>query len=121
MYMRSGYKTSLVMRHTCLWYLQHCQILLQRVRIRGTSQYRKVSSAGKCLDKILRTDSRRFGDGVYSYRNPALADIFATSCTTSPFRVMIVADVLVEVAEKAGKLAKAPTSVGPVLLNMGGS
>jgi hypothetical protein len=38
----------------------------------------------------------RFGDGIYSYRNPALADDFATSCTSSPYRVMIACDVVVE-------------------------
>ncbi|PPQ63935.1 hypothetical protein CVT24_009110 [Panaeolus cyanescens] len=41
-------------------------------------------------------NSGRFGDGIYSYRNPALADRHATSCTTSPYRVMIACDVLVE-------------------------
>uniref|UniRef100_A0A8H7Y2D8 PARP catalytic domain-containing protein n=1 Tax=Psilocybe cubensis TaxID=181762 RepID=A0A8H7Y2D8_PSICU len=38
----------------------------------------------------------RFGEGVYSYRNPALADRFATSCTSSPYRVMIACDIAVE-------------------------
>lgn len=38
----------------------------------------------------------RFGDGIYSYRNPALADNFATSCTSSPHRVMIACDLVVE-------------------------
>lgn len=38
----------------------------------------------------------RFGDGIYSYRNPALADNFATSCTSSPYRVMIACDLVVE-------------------------
>lgn len=38
----------------------------------------------------------RFGDGIYSYRNPALADVFATSCLSSPYRVMIVCEVVVE-------------------------
>jgi len=42
-----------------------------------------------------------FGDGVYSYRNPALADNFATSCTSSPYRVMIACDVTVEPAQTA--------------------
>ncbi|KAF9001574.1 hypothetical protein BDQ17DRAFT_1358447 [Cyathus striatus] len=37
-----------------------------------------------------------YGDGIYSYRNPALADRFATSCTSSPYRVMIACDVIVE-------------------------
>lgn len=40
--------------------------------------------------------SSRFGDGIYSYRNPALADRFATSCTSSPYRVIIACDVSVE-------------------------
>ena len=37
----------------------------------------------------------RFGEGIYSYRNPACADKFSTSCTTSPYRVMIACDTLV--------------------------
>ncbi|KAF9479969.1 hypothetical protein BDN70DRAFT_857581 [Pholiota conissans] len=37
----------------------------------------------------------RFGEGIYSYRNPALADRFATSCTSSPYRVMIACDASV--------------------------
>jgi len=37
----------------------------------------------------------RFGEGVYSYQNPALSDEFATSCISSPYRVMIVCDVIV--------------------------
>ncbi|TFK36684.1 hypothetical protein BDQ12DRAFT_699509 [Crucibulum laeve] len=44
----------------------------------------------------------RFGDGVYSYRNPGLADRFATSCTSSPYRVMIACDVVVEPGQAAG-------------------
>jgi hypothetical protein len=38
----------------------------------------------------------RFGEGIYSYRNPAFADQYATSCTSSPYRVMIACDALVE-------------------------
>ncbi|KAI0090990.1 hypothetical protein BDY19DRAFT_991587 [Irpex rosettiformis] len=41
----------------------------------------------------------RFGDGVYSYINPALADKFATSSTSSPYRVMIACDVSVLTAK----------------------
>jgi len=37
----------------------------------------------------------RYGAGVYSYQNPALADRFATSCTSSPYRVMIACEVVV--------------------------
>ncbi|PFH48377.1 hypothetical protein AMATHDRAFT_76769 [Amanita thiersii Skay4041] len=38
----------------------------------------------------------RFGPGIYSYRDPGLADRFATSCTTSPYRVMIACDTAVD-------------------------
>ncbi|KAJ7145072.1 hypothetical protein C8R43DRAFT_1130148 [Mycena crocata] len=38
----------------------------------------------------------RFGEGIYSYRNPSLADVHATSATSSPYRVMIACDVAVE-------------------------
>ncbi|PPQ92586.1 hypothetical protein CVT25_007278 [Psilocybe cyanescens] len=38
----------------------------------------------------------RLGEGIYSYRNPALADRFATSCTSSPYRVVIACDIAVE-------------------------
>ncbi|KAG6330965.1 hypothetical protein ID866_8126 [Astraeus odoratus] len=33
------------------------------------------------------------GDGLYSYTNPSLADRHATSCMSSPYRVMIACDV----------------------------
>jgi hypothetical protein len=48
----------------------------------------------------------RFGDGIYSYRNPALADLFATSCTSSPYRVMIACDVAVEAGQLSVSGAK---------------
>lgn len=35
----------------------------------------------------------RFGNGIYSSPNPALADEFATSSTSSPYRVMIACEV----------------------------
>ena len=35
----------------------------------------------------------RQGKGLYSSRNPAFADRFATSCLSSPYRVMIACDV----------------------------
>ncbi len=37
----------------------------------------------------------RFGQGIYSYRNPFRAHRFSTSCTTSPFRVIIACDTVV--------------------------
>ncbi|KZP04320.1 hypothetical protein FIBSPDRAFT_844086 [Athelia psychrophila] len=42
----------------------------------------------------------RYGSGIYSYPNPALADSHATSCTTSPYRVMVACDVFVTSALK---------------------
>ncbi|EGN91905.1 hypothetical protein SERLA73DRAFT_66690 [Serpula lacrymans var. lacrymans S7.3] len=36
----------------------------------------------------------RHGEGLYSFKRPSLADQFATSCTSSPFRVMIVCEVI---------------------------
>ncbi|KAI0784003.1 hypothetical protein BC629DRAFT_538935 [Irpex lacteus] len=41
----------------------------------------------------VKHNTGRFGDGVYSYTNPALADKHATSSTSSPYRVMIACDV----------------------------
>ncbi|KAF8335145.1 hypothetical protein F5887DRAFT_620511 [Amanita rubescens] len=38
----------------------------------------------------------RFGKGIYVYRDPSLADQYATSCTTSPYRVVIACDTLVD-------------------------
>ncbi|KAF8072196.1 hypothetical protein FPV67DRAFT_925682 [Lyophyllum atratum] len=38
----------------------------------------------------------RFGDGIYSYRNSALGDYFATACTSSPYRVSIGCSAIVD-------------------------
>lgn len=38
----------------------------------------------------------RFGKGIYVYRDPSLADRHATSCSSSPYRVMIACDTLVD-------------------------
>lgn len=43
----------------------------------------------------MKLGHERFGEGIYSYRNPACADRFSTSCTTSPYRVMIACDTFV--------------------------
>ncbi|KNZ77576.1 hypothetical protein J132_05110, partial [Termitomyces sp. J132] len=44
----------------------------------------------------------RFGDGIYSYRNSALADRFATSCTSSPYRVSLGCSVIVDGSSTVG-------------------
>ena len=52
----------------------------------------------------------RYGNGIYSYESPALADMFATSCTSSPYRVMVACDVIVDpkqrISKKVGSSAK---------------
>ncbi|KAF8449242.1 hypothetical protein L210DRAFT_3387990 [Boletus edulis BED1] len=36
----------------------------------------------------------RHGDGLYSSTDPSVADRFATSCLSSPYRVMVACDVV---------------------------
>ncbi|THV01272.1 ADP-ribosylation [Dendrothele bispora CBS 962.96] len=55
-----------------------------------------VKSSFKTFAFGEHANNGRFGEGVYSYRNPQLADKFATSCTSSPYRVTIACDVVVE-------------------------
>ncbi|KIK62596.1 hypothetical protein GYMLUDRAFT_42058 [Collybiopsis luxurians FD-317 M1] len=43
----------------------------------------------------------RFGPGIYTYTNPKLADKYATTVTTSPFRVMVACDVLLDGQQEA--------------------
>jgi len=40
-----------------------------------------------------RTNSGRFGSGVYSYLDPSLADKWAVSTTSSPYKVMLACEV----------------------------
>jgi hypothetical protein len=53
-----------------------------------------VKSSFQTLAFGVPHNNGRFGEGIYSYQNPALADKFATSCTSSPYRVMIACDVI---------------------------
>lgn len=71
------------------------------------------TSAGKsCIISIymmmIQLHGTRHGAGIYSYLDPALADGFATSCTSSPYRVMIACDVIVS---SGGKRRRAADSV----------
>jgi len=52
-----------------------------------------VKSSFKAFAFGVPSNAGRYGDGIYSYQNPAKADHFASSCTTSPYRVMIISDV----------------------------
>ncbi|KIM80423.1 hypothetical protein PILCRDRAFT_9604 [Piloderma croceum F 1598] len=56
----------------------------------------------------IAQNTGRYGAGIYSYLNPALADGFSTSCTTSPYRVMIACDAVVPTV---GKKKRGPGSI----------
>ncbi|KAF9463919.1 hypothetical protein BDZ94DRAFT_1217417 [Collybia nuda] len=55
-----------------------------------------AKSAFKDLAFGASFNTGRFGDGIYSYRNPALADRFSTSSISSPFRAMLACDAIIE-------------------------
>jgi hypothetical protein len=38
-------------------------------------------------------NSGRYGNGIYTYFNPAMADMFATSSPSSPFKAMLLCEV----------------------------
>ncbi|KAF8824843.1 hypothetical protein HHX47_DHR7000275 [Lentinula edodes] len=42
----------------------------------------------------------RFGPGIYTFVNPKLADTEATTSSTSPYRVMVACDVLVDAGQE---------------------
>lgn len=44
--------------------------------------------------KTVNPERRRYGKGIYSNMNPAEADRFSTSSTSSPYRVMVLCDVI---------------------------
>lgn len=56
-----------------------------------TPEGEKTSRAAK----FQLNSFRRYGEGVYSYLNPASADVHATSSLSSPYRVMLACDVLI--------------------------
>ncbi|KAG1901778.1 uncharacterized protein F5891DRAFT_230765 [Suillus fuscotomentosus] len=53
-----------------------------------------VGSAFRSVAFGVQSNIGRQGKGLYSSRNPASADRFATSCLSSPYRVMIACDVV---------------------------
>ncbi|KAJ7472737.1 hypothetical protein FB451DRAFT_1339533 [Mycena latifolia] len=85
------------------WLLHPCEI-----RVFHSSQRPLLCSFKSCgICCIVKSSFRefafgetfnngRFGEGIYSYRNPSLADVHATSATSTPYRVTIACDVSVE-------------------------
>jgi len=57
-----------------------------------------VKSSFRAFAFGVTRNTGRYGAGVYSYLNPVLADGFSTSCTSSPYRVLIACDVVVSSA-----------------------
>lgn len=58
-------------------------------------------------------NSGSYGEGIYSYPNPAQADQWATSSISSPFRVMLACKVVISAAPQA-VLTSATRNVMPV-------
>ncbi|KAF8835953.1 hypothetical protein BDN67DRAFT_984274 [Paxillus ammoniavirescens] len=54
-----------------------------------------VKSAFKGVAFGASHNKGRHGNGLYSFLDPSAADRFATSCLSSPYRVMIASDVVV--------------------------
>lgn len=46
----------------------------------------------------------RFGPGIYTFVNPKLADTEATTSSTSPYRVMVACDVLVDAGQEVSHI-----------------
>lgn len=57
----------------------------------------------------IKSKTGRFGPGIYSFWNPALADQFSTSSTSSPYRVMIACEVTI--SSKAARSSKNVDSI----------
>jgi len=53
-----------------------------------------VKSSFRAFAFGVTENTGRYGPGTYSYLDPTLADVWSTSCTTSPYRVMIACDVV---------------------------
>ena len=52
-----------------------------------------VKSSFTTFEFGVTSNSGRYGKGIYSYFNPSMADRFATSSISSPYRVMLACEV----------------------------
>ena len=82
------------MRLEVLWYLQHHPVFLRNVCMWYQNKLWPVRRFPSCIYWYPNA-TISYGDGVYSCINPALANIHATSSTSSPYRVMLACDVLI--------------------------
>ncbi|KAF8552233.1 hypothetical protein OG21DRAFT_1511746 [Imleria badia] len=55
---------------------------------------RSVQSPSPTFHRSSLSMLFRHGDGLYSSTDPSVADRFATSCLSSPYRVMVACDVV---------------------------
>ncbi|KAJ7888500.1 hypothetical protein B0H13DRAFT_2042161 [Mycena leptocephala] len=69
-----------------------------------------------------RFNTGRFGGGIYSYRNPSLADMHATAATSTPYRVMIACYIAVqsdfEVPDKESVFVPSADAIVPAFIIM---
>ncbi|KAF7341447.1 hypothetical protein MVEN_01881900 [Mycena venus] len=69
-----------------------------------------------------RFNTGRFGEGIYSYRNPSLANMHATAATSTPYRVMIACDIAVqsdfEVPDKESVFVPSADAIVPAFIIM---
>ena len=93
MYLRLGHEQGQVLYQLFVWDLRNHQKRIHHLRVWKEVKSRTVSSID--LDKLNRTDTMfaRLGSGIYSYLDPSLADVWAVSTTSSPFRVMLECEV----------------------------
>jgi hypothetical protein len=71
-----------------------------------------VKSAFTTFEFGATSNSGRYGKGIYSYFDPSMADRFATSSITSPYRAMLVCEVNVPATDS--NASKSPMVVKSV-------
>ena len=71
-----------------------------------------IKSSFTAFEFGATSNSGRYGKGIYSYFDPSMADMFATSSITSPYRVMLECEVNVPAANS--NASKSPMVVRSV-------
>ena len=89
-------RSTVLMPNQILWNMHGTEFGFQKFCFRGPTLRWKVCSLTKRNDSLTNIHFfARFGPGIYSKRYGKAADRHATSCTTSPYRVMILCEVIV--------------------------
>ena len=89
-------RPTVLMPNQILWNMHGTEFGFQKFCFRGPTLRWKVCSLTKRNDSLTNIHSfARFGPGIYSKRYGKAADRHATSCTTSPYRIMVICKVIV--------------------------